>query len=182
MAGPGAPSRPPPAAPHRPACRGARLTQGPAPGDIASRELAGRRCAPLLAPPPDPLRPPEPTDRGSHLRVRGSGVERCGEREAPRSQRRERRGGSEHRARARRRRRSLGARARAGAGRTCVCCCVGAGPAAARGAGLPRHVLGVGTWCKEGGAGPLTLLHLPSPLSAFPLLPTKTAFRKSSFN
>ncbi|XP_070123344.1 uncharacterized protein [Equus przewalskii] len=32
-----------PAAPHWPACRGARLTQGPALGDIASRGLAGLR-------------------------------------------------------------------------------------------------------------------------------------------
>lgn len=54
MAGPGAPSRPPPAAPHRPACRGARFTQGPAPGTIASQGLAGLRSA-LPAPPPRPL-------------------------------------------------------------------------------------------------------------------------------
>lgn len=46
MAGPGAPSRPPPAAPHRLACRGARLTQGPAPGHIASQGRAGLRSAP----------------------------------------------------------------------------------------------------------------------------------------
>lgn len=123
MAGPGAPSRPPPAAPHPPACRGARLTQGPAPGDIASRGLAELRCAPLSAPPPELLRPPgvhrpRPPppgprvprgvvqgDRGAAIPAEGAAW------------------GQQHRARARRRRRSLGARARAGAGRTCVCLC-----------------------------------------------------------
>lgn len=44
MASPGAPSRPPPSAPPRPACHGARRTQGPAPGDIACEELAGFRA------------------------------------------------------------------------------------------------------------------------------------------
>nr|XP_023497831.1 uncharacterized protein LOC102149563 [Equus caballus] len=80
--------------------------------------LPGTCRAPLAFPalPPRPLRPPEPTDLGRCLRVRGSGVERCGEQEAPRSERRERRGGSEHRARARPRRRSLRARARGGGG------------------------------------------------------------------
>lgn len=71
------------------------------------------------APPPRPdrrARPPEPTWHDCHLRSHRPGVKQCGERETPRSQPREQRGGSEHRARARRRRRSLGARARGGGG------------------------------------------------------------------
>lgn len=82
------------------------------------------RCPP--APPPRPdrrARPPEPTWHDCRLRSHGPGEKQCGERETPRSQPREQRGGSEHRARARppaaarrRRRRSLRARARGGGG------------------------------------------------------------------
>lgn len=113
MASTGAPSRPPPSAPPRPACHGARRTQGPAPGDIACvEELAGFRA---VHPRRRLVRPPEPT-HDCCLRTHRPGVEQCGERETPRSQPREQRGGSEHRARARRRRQSLGARARGGGG------------------------------------------------------------------
>ena len=60
------------------------------------------RCPP--APPPRPdrrARPPEPTWHDCRLRSHGPGEKQCGERETPRSQPREQRGGSEHRARAR---------------------------------------------------------------------------------
>lgn len=87
------------------------------------------RCPP--APPPLPdrrARPPEPTRHDCRLRSHRPGEKQWGERETPRSQPREQRGGSEHRARARppvaAAAAAAGASGRvraAGAGRTCVC-------------------------------------------------------------
>lgn len=95
----------------RPAYAGARARR---------HRLRGTCWVPRCPPAPPPrldrrARPPEPT-HDCRLRTHGPGVEQCGERETPRSQPREQRGGSEHRARARRRRQSLGARARGGGG------------------------------------------------------------------
>lgn len=95
----------------RPAYAGARARR---------HRLRGTCWVPRCPPAPPPrldrrARPPEPT-HDCRLRTHRPGVEQCGERETPRSQPREQRGGSEHRARARRRRQSLGARARGGGG------------------------------------------------------------------
>lgn len=186
MAGPGAPSRPPPAAPHRPACRGARLTQGPAPGDIASRGLAELRCAPLPAPPPELLRHPPQSPQTTAAASGSAGPAWSG---AGRQRRRDPSGGSGVGAAAPRACPSpppepRGACARGGgahvrvfvsepdprqrAGSVSLGMCRGSGP-------------GDGN-CKEGGSGPLTsLLHLASPYPN-PLLLTKTTRRKSGSN
>jgi hypothetical protein len=114
MVSPGAPSRPPPAASHWPACHGARLTQGPAPRNIASRGLAGfppalpRCCLDRRASRSPPNTAAATGSAGSAWSSAESGRRRDPSRGSG--------GGSEPRARARRRRRRLGAGARGGGG------------------------------------------------------------------
>ena len=102
--------------PRRPPFAGARARQHRLPGTCRAPLRSPRAAASTAA-------PSEPPDHGHRLRVPWAGVQRCWEREAPRSERWERRGGSEHRARARRRGGASGRVRAAGAGRTCVCLC-----------------------------------------------------------
>jgi hypothetical protein len=140
MVSPGAPSRPPPAASHWPACHGARLTQGPAPRNIASRGLAGfppalpRCCLDRRASRSPPNTAAATGSAGSAWSSaesgrrrdpsRGSGVGAASTARAPGAA-----AGASGRVRA------------AGAGRTCVCLCM-IGPADARGV----SGLSPGTW------------------------------------
>lgn len=125
MAGPGAPSRPPPSAPPRPACHGSRRTQGPAPGDIACEELAGfcavhpRRRLARTAAPVRPSPPGTTAASGATSQARREAVRRAGDAAIPAE-------GAAWGQRAPRARPSpppepRGACARRGRGRTCVC-------------------------------------------------------------
>lgn len=163
MAGPGAPSRPPPAAPHRLACRGARLTQGPAPGHIASQGRAGLRSAP----PARRRRSPQIT-----AAVSGSaGQARSGAGSWRRSDQNAGSGvGAASTARAPVATAELrGACARRGRGaRACVC--VGAGWAAAR----CSFSLRTGADLRRKLSGPLVFLLLLPPFSILFIPPTPT--------
>lgn len=187
MAGPGAPSRPPLAAPHRPACRGARLSRGPAPGNIVSRGLAGLRSAPP-APQPRPLRRRRPQTTAT---VSGSAGPACSG--AGSGRRRDPSAGSGVGA-ANTARAPVtaaepgGACARRGRGaRACVC--VGARLADRRSRAAHFLSESVGTWRgKLSGGGlwplgsPITSSTFFQPLHPPILLPTKTSLRKSRSN
>jgi hypothetical protein len=148
MVSPGAPSRPPPAASHWPACHGARLTQGPAPRNIASRGLASfppalpRCCLDRRASRSPPNTAAATGSAGSAWSSaesgrrrdpsRGSGVGAASTARAPGAA-----AGASGRVRV------------AGAGRTCVCLCM-IGPADARGV----SGLSPGTWWSSLGSCP----------------------------